>query len=354
MKIHSPAIRNLFIEIGALVLVNLLIAFFLYLINFTDNLVVSIIDAQLIGISIFAAVRTSYPLLRYLHPMFRLLVIFTALGLGAITGFTLSRIILDGRWPSPDEWSSPFNLQVLLISLLCGTVVSYLFISQKMLREIRATAQEEKINRLASEKQALELELRLLQAQVEPHFLFNTLSTIHSLLATDLPSAEKMLLCLSDFLRTSLTLCRQERITVADELKLLRSYLEIFKIRLGRRLEYQLSVRDEAGGRTIPPMLIQPLVENCIKHGLEPTVAGGTIEVTISLADDLLQIEVADTGQGLQAAQSAGLGTRSVRRRIESLYGKDPRAGVEFRENSPTGLRVKMTLPPLPDGHLGE
>lgn len=332
-------------ELVVLVLINSIIAFTLQGIGFAEALGVSLIYSQLIGFSIYTWVRGSYGFFNKFSPIGQLIIIFLALTMGAITGMGLTHLFL------PEETRLTFSLndhrflwQVLLVSLCCGTMVSYLYISQKKIQEIKALAQEEKIRRLAREKQAVELELKLLQAQVEPHFLFNTLAHIHCLLTTDRESAGRMLLNLTGYLRTSLARSRLASITIKDELTLIEAYLELMKIRMGSRLTYGIELTDEIGEEEIPPMLLQPLIENSIKHGLEPMVEGGSITLHIGRQESMLRIEITDTGQGLSEKNHPGFGTSSVFRRIHGIYGIDM-TQIRFERNIPQGLKVIMTLP---------
>jgi len=346
MNLKSFSYQGVLKELVALVLINTIIALLLLGIGFAERLGDSFIYSQLIGFCIFTSVRSCYVIFKNLRPVIQLFIIFLALALGALCGMGLANIMLADGPLMFDVWLGRFNLQVLFVSLLCGTVVSYLFISQKKIQEINAIAQEEKIRRLDQEKQAVEMELKFLQAQVEPHFLFNTLSNIHTLLSSDSVAASKMLLNLTDYLRTSLLLSRKEKITVKDELKMLSDYLEIFKIRMGPRLKYEIEVEEKAAGMAIPPMLIQPLVENCIKHGLEPSVEGGKIFIAVTLRESMLNVEIADTGKGITEERSPGVGTTSVCDRIQSIYGEN-KAKIHFEEKYPRGLKVRMVLPPI-------
>lgn len=334
--------RNLLRDLVLFLLINTLIALFLSSINFGLGLKNNLIYSQCIGLAIALSVRSSYRLVKKLRPVLQLAALFFVLAAGAVAGIILGNMLHSGVSPM-QSWHDPLFLRVFAMSLLFGTVISYLFISQKLLTEARAQAQEEKIQRLAGEKQALEMYLKLLQAQIEPHFLFNTLSNIHSLMATDPVIAEKMLLDLTGFLRASLAQSRQDTITVGEEMKMIRAYLDIFKIRMGNRLNYDIIVDEGVEHLTLPPMLIQPLVENSLTHGLEPLLDGGEITVHLFRKNDCLHIRVRDTGVGLQGSRPPGTGTASVMERIAFLYGE--RGRVEYAENQPHGLTVDIEIP---------
>jgi sensor histidine kinase YesM len=198
--------------------------------------------------------------------------------------------------------------------------------------------QQERIKRLSSEKQAIEVNLRLLQAQIEPHFLFNTLSNILSLLDTDLKKGKSMLMDLTRFLRISLSKTREGATTLGQEVEMVKAYLNIFKVRMEDRLRYKLDVPNGIKDLPFPPMLIQPLVENAIRHGIEPRVDGGEVTVRVRKNGDVLRVEILDTGTGLHEDGAAGFGLSNVRERLQSLYGDKGRLILE--ENRPSGLKA--------------
>ncbi|RLB87864.1 MAG: hypothetical protein DRH26_14730, partial [Deltaproteobacteria bacterium] len=159
---------------------------------------------------------------------------------------------------------------VLVFGLVFGIPIIYFFVSREQLMESEKQIQQEKIKRLTMEKEAAMTTLRLLQAQIEPHFLFNTLSNVIALFDIDTKKAKQMLIDINEYLRICLQRTRQEMITLEQELDLVRQYLGIFKIRMGERLSYEISDRTGRKELAFPPLIIQPLVENSIKYGLEP------------------------------------------------------------------------------------
>ena len=180
--------------------------------------------------------------------------------------------------------------------------------------------------------------MRLLQAQIEPHFLFNTLSNVISLLDIDVGKAKQMLIDVNAYLRISLQRTRQEMITLSQELDLVRHYLDIYKIRMGKRLSY--TINDETGqpDLSFPPLIVQPLVENAIKYGLEPKVDGGEIVIRSRIEGQMLTIVIADDGCGLDDSTSqAGIGIDNVSQRLESIYGS--KADLLLVPNQPEGLK---------------
>ena len=190
----------------------------------------------------------------------------------------------------------------------------------------------------------------MLQAQIEPHFLFNSLSTVLSLVDTDREKAGRMLTDLIRYLRVSLSRTRAESTTIDQEMEMARAYLDIYQIRMGDRLQYRIQAEDGLKEAAIPPMLVQPLVENAVKHGLEPTVEGGLVTITAYSVPQKIRITVTDTGKGLDETGDAGFGLMNIRERLHSLYGQEARVILE--ENSPSGLKATIEIPNgKHDGH---
>jgi len=190
-------------------------------------------------------------------------------------------------------------------------------------------AREFRIRR-AGELQAAELAAQLSEArlhyltsQIEPHFLFNTLATIRTLARIDLPAAIDMIDNLMRYLYEALPKLRQEDSSLADELQLIDAYLRIHQIRMGTRLSYELLVPQELVSERIPTMILLTLVENAVKHGINPAVEGGSIRVSASREHQALVLKVADSGQGLAATDGHGLGLANIRRRLAMLYGDE-------------------------------
>ena len=194
------------------------------------------------------------------------------------------------------------------------------------------------------ERGAAEARLKLLQAQIEPHFLFNTLANLHTLIASDPARAQRMLEHLNDYLRATLGAARRDSGTLGEEFELLRGYLEVLKIRMGARLSYGLSIPGELESFKIPPMLLQPLVENAIKHGLEPKVEGGRVDVSVLGKNDFVEIRISDSGLGMgnSATKGSGVGLAHVRERLAAVYG--PTASLAIAGDG-GGATVTVRIP---------
>jgi signal transduction histidine kinase len=193
------------------------------------------------------------------------------------------------------------------------------------------------------EQGAAEARLRLLQAQIEPHFLFNTLANLDSLIGKDPKRACEMLGHLNDYLRSTLDTTRSASGTLAQEFAIARGYLEIVAIRMGPRLAFSLSLPEELKDFQVPPMLLQPLVENAVKHGLEPKVEGGRIEVSVSRNQNLIEIRVKDTGLGNSSTKGTGVGLSNLRERLAVTYGS--RARLSMQHNETKGVTATVTIP---------
>jgi hypothetical protein len=196
-----------------------------------------------------------------------------------------------------------------------------------------------------SERAAAEARLKLLQAQIEPHFLFNTLANLQALIGSDPTRAQAMLAHLDGYLRATLASTRNDKCTLAEEFALLRGYLEILAIRMGPRLAYSLDLPDALGSAKLPPMLLQPLVENAIKHGLEPKVDGGRLRVAASAEGRQIVLVVEDSGLGFGAASTSGtgVGLQHVNERLAAVYGDA--ATAEVGETAGGGVRITLRLP---------
>jgi len=240
------------------------------------------------------------------------------------------------------EHASPLLTMIVVVCLM----FAWFNWNQSELAAVKAAAAAEKAHTAAIEKQAIQAQLQLLQAQIEPHMLFNTLANLQGLIAIDPPRAQYMLDQLIHYLRASLTSARAEKTTLAHEFELMQAYLELMSVRMGARLTYKLILPPELSKVTVPPMLLQPLVENAIKHGLEAKIEGGRIDVEARRDNGTLVISVTDNGLGLDdgdASHGTQVGLANVRERLHALY--DGGAGFSLQANDPQGAVATIMLP---------
>ncbi len=234
-------------------------------------------------------------------------------------------------------------IATLVLAVSLGT--SYLFYVRGRLAAIEVLAE-------AARRSAAETQLKLLQSQLEPHMLFNTLANLRVLIGLDPPQAQAMLDRLIAFLRHTLAATRSERHTLADEFGALSDYLALMGVRMGARLQPRFELPPELSGTMVPPLLLQPLVENAIKHGLEPKVEGGRLEVQARrVGADRLQLRVRDTGVGLSAAPPAAgsrFGLSQVQQRLAALYGSSALFSLQPAADADGGAEVLIELPMEP------
>jgi signal transduction histidine kinase len=226
----------------------------------------------------------------------------------------------------------------ILVTALAGIAVTYYFYS--------ATTNAHLARKMAEAHQhANEARLKLLEAQLEPHMLFNTLANLRALIGVDPERAQGMLDHMIAYLRATLSASRAATHTLQDEFDRLRDYLELMAIRMGPRLAYSLELPDDLAQHPVPALLLQPLVENSIQHGLEPKVGGGRVTVSARREAGQLVLEVSDTGVGPSGAPAPGkgFGMTQVRERLATLH--NGAAGMEFSEAPGGGARTILRLP---------
>jgi len=330
-------IRSLFYTL----VFDTLIAIFLTAMKFGAGFPINFIISQCIGLSICTCILIAHYFFDNSGPILKAALVAAALIIGTICGSYLGSAA-SGLSPA-DLFERHSLLQLLLLGVMFGSIITYIFSSREQIAESQARIQEEKIKRLTSEKKAAEANLKLLQAQIEPHFLFNTLSNVLSLLDIDSDKGKSMLVDFIQYLRASLSKIREQQATLGQEMEMIQAYLNIFKVRMGDRLQYQIDMPEKLKSNVFPPMLIQPLVENAIKHGLEPKVDGGEIFITGEAKDGILRLEVADTGDGFKGEKNLGMGLSNIRERLQSIYGKSSRLILE--ENQPHGLKATIEVP---------
>jgi len=238
------------------------------------------------------------------------------------------------------SWSDSYALKAMAIGLFFGLIGVITFL---LFERIEMETSQSKLIKGESEKREIEANLKMLQAQIEPHFLFNTLANVSSLIDSDPVLAKRLLERLNDWLRVALVRARSDNATLGDELDMLENYLQILKIRFGDRLRWRIDVPEDARLTVFPPMLLQPLVENAVRHGIEPKLGGGEIGIRATTDASTLRIEVSDTGVGLIGNEFGGAGLGNVRARLVALFGAS--GGLTLENKSGAGVVATLELP---------
>jgi len=292
----------------------------------------------------------------------------TATVLGFIVGSFAASLLLDtppliGNRQSGSHVLPFVALVTVLASVGCSSFFwlreRVAFLQLEASRE-RARAEGERARAEAASRQAAEAQLNLLRTQLEPHMLFNTLANLRSLMTIDPPRAQLMADRLITFLRATLAASRHGEVRLADEFAVVRDYLELMSIRMGPRLAFSLELSPGLAALRVLPMLLQPLVENAVRHGIEPAIDGGRIDVRAQVEEDRLVLLVEDTGIGLEpggqagrASSGGGFGLAQIHERLATAYGDAAALAIEpLRQDvsDRCGTRVRLTLPmPRPD-----
>ena len=266
---------------------------------------------------------------------------------GIMTGFALGSLIGSTyrQWAEPGAVSTLAHSlwMPLLITTIASMTMSLGFFVRGYSRHLQMQAEQ-------AQRQAAQAQLTLLQAQLEPHMLFNTLANLRVLVGSDPQRAQAMLDHLIAYLRATLGGSRSTSHALREEFARLRDYLELMSIRMGPRLRYTLELPEELAETLVPPLLLQPLVENCIRHGLEPKLEGGSITVRArriaAAAGAQIELTVADDGMGLGHAPpgqgGGGFGTAQLRERLANRYGGAARFELAARPEGGTLARITL------------
>lgn len=264
---------------------------------------------------------------------------------GVFGGYWLGFTLLYWNDARRYVFSTQGATEILLLGLIISAILASIFFARERQALAEAAFQRERARVEAAEHQFHLAQLKLLEAQIEPHFLYNTLANVISLIDADPVTAKRMVGRLIDFLRHAAQASGPAEATVGRQIELLRAYLDLMALRTDARLSYRLEVEPDVAALPLPPMLLQPLVENAIKHGLEPKVAGGLVRVGAKREDSMLVLTVADNGLGFRetrAGNGAGIGLANLRARLESLYGGRSRLTIE---DAQPGTTVTLFLP---------
>lgn len=336
-------LRGLPLNLLLVVLFNSAIAALLWVLmphSFAEQMIWS----QSIGLSIFTAIhllggRREAGKFR-LDPGLPTMVVAVLLG-GAVG-------VMLGAWFSGHgvPWSDDIRTMALSFGLAFGfgAIGMLLFSAHYRMQDARLALAQAAAEKEAGERRLLQTRLKLIQAQIEPHFLFNTLSNVTALIDIDPDRARRMMELFTRYLRASLDRTRADGNTLADEAALLSVYLDIQAMRMGQRLACRLEIPEALRHVPLAPLLLQPLVENAIRHGIEPAPAGGEVVVRAESGEGKLRLSVEDTGAGFAAtAPGNGIGLDNVQERLRLLYGKGARLVLSPR--APVGFVSLIEIP---------
>ena len=268
-----------------------------------------------------------------------LVVTVTMLGCGLVFGLSLGGLLIEGRplLLLRDSYALPFGA-------LLGALTTTGFYAVDNWWETRARLVRAERDALARDKALAEAELRVLQAQVEPHFLFNTLANVVSLIRTHPDRAARLLEQLTSLLRASLSRTRRVDGTLGDELAVVRAYLDVQAFRMAGRMTFDVDVDPGLESVALPPLLVQPLVENAVLHGIEPSATGGHVAVRAERRDGSVRIRVVDDGVGLDPDTAGhGVGIASVRERLRTAFGD--RGRLTLTEAAGSGVSAHLQIP---------
>lgn len=290
--------------------------------------------------------RYVYRWARTLSPIYMLISVLTACYVVALVWAVVKNVNMWEIYKHgyrPDEWYKYFTYTInSLIMVGCWSGLYFGIKNYQML-------QKEKQNALKASTMAHQAHLKMLRYQLNPHFLFNTLNAISTLiLMKENDTAEGMVSRLSDFLRYSLDNDPIKKVPLGQEIKALRLYLEIEKVRFDDRLEVIWDIDNECEGALVPSMILQPIIENSIKHAISKMERGGRISISARTFGNDLLLDVADNGPGAdihdgQLSRPGGVGLVNIKERLQSLYSRNFAFSIEH--NQPQGVRVRVRIP---------
>ena len=315
------------------------------------TIVISVLFGNVVGFTAFFSASVLFPRLRRLARPIRILLLGFTLLTGAVSG-SVAVLYAYPLFVARDLSQTAAIVAINgVLSVIVGAIV---FVYENMRFKLEASLREVEEVRLAEahlRETAARAELAALQAQINPHFFFNTLNTIASLLEDDPEAAEEVLHRLAGLFRYAFKASDTTPVTLGEELEFTRNYLAIERARFGERLQVEWDIDPESIEIPVPGLLLQPLVENAVGHGIAPLVEGGRVRISSRLVDRTLHLDVVDNGVGIDANQEDlvrdGHGLGNVKRRLEAVYGGRGSLSL-LRHPGKPGTVARLLLPADP------
>ena len=299
-------------------------------------------ECLLMGVPIMVTVTLGEVIGDRAHKSVALAIFVVAVALGATVGALLLIPYYDAEWTT--AFDGRFVSDVVYWSLIASGIAA-IYALQQRAAVSAAAAHQAQIDRIAFSKQMVEAQLQVMRAQIEPHFLFNTLANVKRLAQMHVDDGTAMLDNLVRYLHAALPRMREDHTTLGQEAELARAYLEVLRIRIGERLRFAIDISSDIRTQQFPPMMLLTLVENAIKHGIDPSACGGTIVFSAHRHGNGFVVSVADTGVGFGAVVTGGtgVGLANTRSRLAALYSNN--ASLDLTANEPTGVVATVYVP---------
>ncbi len=322
-----------------------LIGYAFYLVKPEKGLATPLVLFNLLGLGCLLIYTTAwYGYRKLAENQFRFFIVFMVCsGVGGFGGFTYAALQKGERFATVLQTGLPKVALALLVTTFVIAVPMAVIGAlrnrqyQMLTAQLEADARQQRMERELSEAR-----LRMLNAQIEPHFLFNTLGAVRQLAEQGAPLAAELTANLIAFLRASLAEMRSEKVTLRADFALVEAYLKVMQFRQGSRLSYSLDLPEDLADCSVPSMMLLTLVENAIKHGIEPSLRGGHIGVRAALEHGALKLTVRDSGAGMSDTPGSGEGLDNIRKRLQLTYG--PAATLKLQDAEGGGLEAELMI----------
>jgi signal transduction histidine kinase len=364
LQLPNTWLRRLFSQVSPMGLLTALgLALVLALGRFVDGLLVAVKDHEFLdwlagvvkdfgghGLMALVMVVCIGPVLALSPPSGWRRVANLVVGVAIATAIAaLVRILVVGYTDGHLPWPQMLHRLFLRFFVRYGYLAALFVVAIEFYRyEMRSIAAMHgaEVDKLSLEREMSAARLQVLQAQIEPHFLFNTLANVRRLYQVDPSNGQEMLDNLMRYLEVALPRMRDDTSTLGREAALIEAFLGVQKIRMGSRLDFEIDIPAVLNALTVPPMMLLTLVENALKHGLNPLLEGGRIRVDAQICDDRLVMSVVDTGRGFgEGTSGGGTGLANIRARLSAMFGEG--AKLALQANTPRGVLATISMPAI-------